>query len=345
MIVNSFTSDLPLRPGQSVILLHQGAGSTIDHFLRGPLESLGVCAMELDSAEQPGSAQLSRLLNAALVVVVRYLPRNWLKTLRQVCRAKIPMAYLMDDDLLDPDLLRELPVSYRRRIRERITRQRAWVPDLCGRVWVTSEVLALKYAHLGAIQLPLCPHPDLLRQPPRLQLAYLGSSVHQLEFAWLRELLIQLQQRQPHTHVDLFGDITVNRQFRDLPRVRVLHPMRWANYLAETGSGRCDLLLTPLLESPVNAARAPVKFIDAARCGAAGLYSDRPPYRGFVRHGIDGLLLGDHHHEWLEAIEMLGCHPQARHRLAEAGRCRALALSADPRAEGPAGSRDHGKLA
>lgn len=344
MTLNLLSNNPPLRPGQNVLLLHQGAGSTIDHFLRGPLEALGVCVEELDSAEQPGSLQLSRLLNADLVVVVRYLPRNWLKTLRQVCRAKIPMAYLMDDDLLDPDLLRELPVPYRRRIQERITRQRAWVPELCERVWVTSEVLALKYAHLGAVRLPLCPHPDLLTPHPRLQLAYLGSAVHQLEFAWLRELLIQLQQRQPHTHVDLFGDISVNRQFRDLPRVRVLHPMRWANYLAEIGRGRCDLLLTPLLESPINAARAPVKFIDAARCGAAGLYSDRPPYRGFVRHGIDGLLLGDHHQDWLAAIEMLVGDPQARHRLAEAGRCRALALSADLCPEGPAGLEGHGTM-
>ena len=79
-------------------------------------------------------------------------------------------------------------------------------------------------------------------------------------------------------------------------------------------------------ESPVNAARAPVKFIDAARCGAAGLYSDRVPYRGFIRHGVDGLLLGDGHGEWLAAIEHLIGDSGARRRLAEEGRQRALRL-------------------
>jgi hypothetical protein len=170
----------------------------------------------------------------------------------------------------------------------------------------------------------------LLAERPRLQLAYLGSSVHALEFAWLRELLLLLQSRHCHTHVDLFGDLSINRQFRDLPRVRILHPMRWPSYLAETGQGRCDLLLTPLLESPLNAARAPVKFIDAARCGAAGLYSDRPPYRGFIRPGVDGLLLGDRQQEWLEAIEWLIGDGEARHRLASEGRRRALQLSGLP---------------
>jgi hypothetical protein len=267
------------------------------------------------------------MMAAHLVVVVRYLPRHWLRALRHLRRAGIRLVYLMDDDLLDPALLPQLPAAYRQRLRQRITRQRSRVPELCSPIWVTSEFLELKYAHLGALHLPLSPHPCLLAERPRLQLAYLGSSIHQLEFAWLRKLLLLLQSRQSHTHVDVFGDLSINRQFRDLPRVRILHPMRWSSYLAETGLGRCDLLLTPLLDSPLNAARAPVKFIDAARCGAAGLYSDRSPYRGFIRPGVDGLLLGDRQQEWLEAIEWLIGDSGARHRLATEGRRRALQLS------------------
>jgi hypothetical protein len=316
--------------GQSVVLIHQGAGSTIDHFLRGPLEALGVRIIEVDSAEAPGSNCQNLTIAAHLVVVVRYLPRHWLRALRHGRRAGIRLVYLMDDDLLDPALLPQLPAAYRQRLRQRIVRQRSNIPELFDLIWVTSEFLQGKYAHLGALQLPLSPHAGLLAERPRLQLAYLGSSVHSLEFAWLRQLLILLQSRQPHTHVDLFGDLSINRQFRDLPRVRILHPMCWPNYLAETGQGRCDLLLTPLLESPVNAARAPVKFIDAARCGAAGLYSDRSPYRGFIRPGIDGLLLGDRQLEWLEAIEWLIQDVEARLRIATEGRRRALQLSGAP---------------
>jgi len=328
---------LPKLPGikflqgrQGVVLIHQGAGSTIDHFLRGPLEAWDAQIIEVDSAEAPGPHFQNAIAGAHLVVVVRYLPRPWLRALRHVRRAGIRLVYLMDDDLLDPALLPQLPAAYRQRLRQRITRQRAKVPELCDLIWVTSEFLERKYAHLGALRIPLSPHPDLLAKQPRLQLAYLGSSVHALEFAWLRELLILLQARQPHTHVDLFGDLSINRQFRDLPRVRILHPMRWSSYLAETGQTRCDLLLTPLLESPLNAARAPVKFIDAARCGAAGLYSDRLPYRGFIRPGVDGLLLGDRQQDWLEAIEWLIGDSEARHRLATEGRRRALQLSGAP---------------
>jgi hypothetical protein len=312
--------------GQCVVVLHQGAGSTLDHFLRGPLERLDARVWELDSGEAPARDVDRILREAGQVVVVRYLPRRWLGVLARARREGVRLLYLMDDDLLDPELLAALPPAYRRRVRERITRQRRRVPGLFDQIWVTSPVLEARYASLGALTLPLRPHPSLLEARPRLQLAYFGTSVHTREFAWLRELLGPLQERHPHTHVDLFGDLSINRQFRDLPRVRILHPMRWPSYLAETGPGRVDVLLTPLLESPVNAARAPVKVIDAARCGAAGLYSDRAPYRGFIRHGVDGLLLGDRQGEWLAAIERLIADDPLRRRLAEAGRERAWRL-------------------
>jgi hypothetical protein len=314
--------------GARVALLHQGAGSTIDHFLRGPLEALGARIVEIDSAAPPTADQGAELATCALVVVVRYLSRPWLGPLAALRRSGTPVAFLMDDDLLDPAAQAELPRAYRRSLWQRITHLRRRLPELVDQIWVTSEALAGKYESLGVEQLALYPHPSLLKPRPRLQLAYLGTSVHEAEIQWLHPLLETLQNRHEHTHVELFGDHAQNRRFRALPRVRILHPMRWPNYLAETGHGRIDILLTPLLASPFNAARAPVKLIDAARCGAAGLYSNRPPYQGFVRHGQDGLLLDDDPACWLAAIERLIANPDERGRLAAGARRRALSLAA-----------------
>ena len=104
-----------LQRGQSVVLLHQGAGSTIDHFLRGPLEAWEAQVIEVDSAEAPNPNVQSVMMAAHLVVVVRYLPRCWIRALRQLRKAGIRLAYLMDDDLLDPALLppaaRPLPAA------------------------------------------------------------------------------------------------------------------------------------------------------------------------------------------------------------------------------------------
>ena len=310
-----------------VALLHQGAGSTIDHFLRLPLEESGRHPLEIDTSQPPEPAMASRLGAMAQVVVVRYLPRPWLRVLRQLRRQGTELIYLMDDDLLDPAAQQDLPVSYRRRLQHRITRRRKLVPMLFDALWVTSPVLAKRYGHLGARCLPLRPHPKLLQGAPRLQLAYLGTSVHWPEMQFLVPVLQELQRRHGHTHVDVFGDHQVNRLFRDLPRMRIIHPMGWSQYLVETGTHRVDLLLCPLLESPFNAARAPVKFIDAARTGAVGLYSDRPPYRGWIRDGEDGLLLGDSPSDWIAAIGALILDPDRRLRLAQACRQRAQELA------------------
>lgn len=330
-------SPLPALPGQlirqragTVALLHQGAGSTIDHFLRAPLEQQGLTLLDVDSSQPPQPGQLALLAELPLIVVVRYLTAPWQAALRQLRRSGCRLAYLMDDDLLDPGCLSGLPQPYRRRLQQRITRRRHLVPALFDHIWVTSAVLADRYGHLGARLLPLQPHASLLVRPEAVQLAYLGTTVHQAEFHWLLDLFSQIQQRHGNTQITVFGDLAINRLLRHLPRLRVIHPMPWGNYLAATGCTPIDLLLCPLLASHFNAARAAVKFIDAARCGAAGLYSDRAPYRGFVRDGVDGLLLDDQHSSWLMQLEALIGDPQRRRQLAAACRQRALELSHPP---------------
>ena len=311
-----------------VAVLHQGAGSTIDHFLRLPLEESGRHLLEIDTSQPPDPAVALELGALARVVVVRYLPRPWIPLLRRLRRRGCELVYLMDDDLLDPAAQQDLPQTYRRRLQHRITRRRRLVPLLFDTIWVTSLTLADRYKHLGATCLPLRPHPRLLQSSQQqLRLAYLGTSVHWPEMLFLKPILQDLQRRHDHTHLDVFGDHKVNRLFRGLPRVRIIHPMDWSHYLAETAANRIDLLLCPLLDSRFNAARAPVKFIDAARTGAAGLYSDRQPYRGWIRDEVDGVLVGDDPGDWLRSIDALITDGERRHGLARACRQRSLELA------------------
>lgn len=105
-----------------------------------------------------------------------------------------------------------------------------------------------------------------------------------------------------HVHFEVFGAPAVNAALKRLPRVSVLQPMTWPNYLSFTASQRRDLALAPLLPSAFNASRGPTKFYDYARMGAVGLYSDRPAYRGFIEDGVDGLLLDNDPALWVDAI-------------------------------------------
>jgi hypothetical protein len=108
----------------------------------------------------------------------------------------------------------------------------------------------------------------------------------------------------------------------------LLHPLKWPNYLAYTAASRRQIGLSPLLPTPFNAMRGAVKYYDFARMGAVGLYSDVVPFAGFVRHGIDGLLLDNDPALWVETLVALAGDPLRRTAMAAAARVRALAVRA-----------------
>jgi len=56
--------------------------------------------------------------------------------------------------------------------------------------------------------------------------------------------------------------------------------------------------------------------------GAVGLYADRRPYSGFIREGVDGLLLPNDHAAWIEALLQLAQDSERRQRMASAAQRR-----------------------
>jgi hypothetical protein len=87
-----------------------------------------------------------------------------------------------------------------------------------------------------------------------------------------------------------------------------------------------DLLLVPLLASRFNSGRSAVKWFEAARLQAVGLFSQREPYSTLVRHNGDGLLLPDDHQSWLQAIHRLLDDGPTRLQLQQACHTRAMGL-------------------
>lgn len=333
MVMNS-THSL-LTPGRStdrsdrtLAVLHQNAGPTLAYFVRAPAEHENFLITELDSALPPTSSAQEILAAADHVLVVRYLPRPWLQVIQKLAASGASLIFLMDDDLLDPQALDGLPLAYQRRLRKRITNQARHVPRLFSRIWVTSAYLKSKYCHLKPHLLELCPEGKVVAASSTHRLAYLGTASHPLEFAWLVGLLERLQQSRGDCTIEIYGDIQVNRQFRHIPGVRIVHPMMWAAFLRDSSVRQLDVMLCPLLDHPFNRCRAPVKFFDAARMGAVGVYSDRAPYQGFIRQGEDGILLPDDLDCWITALHQLLDDQTHRATLAANAKLRAGSLTA-----------------
>ena len=320
-----------------ILVLQRGENASTDYYLRPRLEDAGapVCIADLDSSPEdcpllaPGGAQ------ALMVIFCRYGAESWLGALRAVRERLSRVVFFMDDDLPAMIADADLPRAVRGKAALHFG---AHVPALSGlisEIWVSTPVLAERYADVRpAVLTPLpeadppAPAPD----PPR-KAVYHGTDVHPRE----RLFVLEVARRLAAADIDfeLTGGPALARAASGLPRVCVVAQLAWPQYLRAQTGATAAISLAPLLASELNGARAPVKAFDAARLGAAGLFADAEPYRSFVRHGEDGLLLPMEAGAWAEAIAALMADPQRRLGLAAAARARLVELRRSGRAFPP----------
>lgn len=323
-----FPGHVDIRVGtkaDGVCLLSQTENASIAYLLEGHIakREFGRVRRVDPALRSPGRVACST------VIVVRYLPKAWREPLRQFKNAGGKIIYFMDDDLMDRSAAYELPERYAKKILRFATSQRRTIEALCDEFWVSSEFLAQKYAGWSPDVLVARPAMDKLAKRVTTTVCYHGTASHTTELKWLVDVISRLQSTELTTRFEVFGNADVNRLFRDISRVAVLHPMSWPNYLEFTRSVTRDIALAPLLPQPFNAGRGPTKFFDFARMDAVGIYTDVEPYKSFVRDGVDGILLPNDPELWVKTIVELAADKPRRTRMAQAARERALEMAWD----------------
>lgn len=297
-----------------VVVLSAGENASLAYFVRPHLNSIGVRFDRLDYGIGPGAGFSWGGIKK--IVLVRYLPPDWIAPLREYCNRGGKIIYFMDDDLFDPQALGKLPIAYQKKIKREVINQSQFIMNNCDEFWVSSNYLAEKYAYKRPKILPPRPVSSALECNGSITFAYHGSSSHQEELKWLVNIVRRVQSSNGATRFEVFGDIAVNRLYRDIPRTAIIHPMSWDLYLSYTSCTRRDIGLAPLLGNPFNAARSPTKFFDFARMQSVGIYSDVAPYRDFIRPGVDGLLLPNCPDVWVEEITKLAANSRLREKMA-----------------------------
>jgi glycosyltransferase involved in cell wall biosynthesis len=94
----------------------------------------------------------------------------------------------------------------------------------------------------------------------------------------------------------------------------------YQNYASFLGNLKPDLLLAPLDKNRTSMSKAPNKYLEYSAVGAAGIYSNIPPYSDVVRSGENGVLVEDRVEAWEEAILDLILQPIKMRRIAENAR-------------------------
>lgn len=231
------------------------------------------------------------------------------------------LAWFIDDDLSAGITDLSLPLRYRMRnwaLRRKV--ERHILPHV-AQVWVANQRLTRCYP--DAV---LWSPTGLPATPPMRVIFYHGSASHGREILFLRRVIEALQRQRQDTVFELFGGTRTRKLFRGIPRVRVIHPVPWPDYLAITAPGDYTIGLAPLLAGPFNEARTWTKFLEITRLGAAGIYSDHPAFReGPIVDRENGFLLKDDPATWVSRIlellddPVLMIHVVARARESVAG--------------------------
>jgi hypothetical protein len=292
------------RDPRKAIVFTPGNIPTTDIYLRGRLEKRFNGAVRyvdtmLVSPETVGIEENT------LVVVVRHAPLRWLRWLNRKSHQLASVALLMDDDM--PMALRspELPLQYAIKTAWRYAMTKRFLGRLCSELWLSTPELAKRYPR-AAVQV-WEPGSFLLKSQPKNQDVYFyhGTWAHQGEIKWLVPVVQKVQQAMPDVWFEIMGDSRVRDLFRGIPRVRVVHPMSWEDYLSYTETCNYQVGLAPCLDTVFNRGRSHNKVFEITRMGAAGIYSNGIPYAGKLIHRQTGLLCRNHPDVWAAAVIML----------------------------------------
>ena len=129
------------------------------------------------------------------------------------------------------------------------------------------------------------------------------------------------QRTAPPVKVVLFGGVSPRQlQFFD-KRAVVLPFVGYEAYAAALGALEPDILIAPLDRSRTSMSKCPIKYLDYSIAGAAGVYSDMPPYSQTIVDGKTGLLVRDDDAaSWAAAIVRLIEDEALRRSIAPAAR-------------------------
>lgn len=287
----------------SVVILAPGHIPTVDFYLTPRLTRLAPGSVTCFDSSQSVSV-LDKLPIGSFVVIVRHASPGWLSVLEQNRHRLSGVAFLMDDDLPSAWCCSDVPLDYGLWTTGRYLIAKSGLAKVCDRVWMSTEALREKFQHIpSSLVEPLAfgwrrsgPAPIGSRR-----WGYHGTRIHKDELPWLVPLVAKVNNVVPNAEFEIFGDRKVERLFAHVPRVTVLQPRPWPEYVAHCYRSELAIGLAPILPGRFNAMRSHVKAFDIARCGAVGVFSNRPPYATAIEADT-AVLLPDDRDAWAAQV-------------------------------------------
>lgn len=263
----------------ATVVLSPGPVPTTDYYLTPRLSGpASGPVFRFDSRCFDPSAE--GLPKGAFVMIVRHANGRWLRFLDRNRERWSGVAYLIDDDIPGALHCDDVPFDYALWTTGRYLAARGGLARVCDRVWMSTAALRARYAgNASTLVEPLAFGPARNAAPPGCRRwCYHGTRIHGRELRWLVPVVNAVQRAMPDAEFEVFGGNRVARLFRGIPRVVVLPPRPWPEYVTHCLASDSAVGVAPMLPGGFNAVRSHTKIFDVARCGAVGVFSAREPY-------------------------------------------------------------------
>ena len=292
---NKISLPYDLDGKRPIFLVEERPNPSTDYFVLPAVSYNDAHLVRCGFADIPAPADLQN----AVVVFVRYVPKSWAKLVETYRPNLAALVFFMDDDVLDTDASAGMPWRYRLKLARLAAWRSAWLRRQSAELWVSTTYLQKKYQ----TWLPKLVLPSPIDTLPNVcRVFYHGSASHNAEIRWLLPVMDQALRRDERIAFEIVGGHDVYRLYRGLPRVTVVHPMKWPAYQHFLDMGDRHIGLAPLLDLPFNQARSYTKFFDITRGGAVGIYSPNNALAEVVEDGVDGLIVALDEDAWVTAI-------------------------------------------
>lgn len=278
---------------------------TVDFYISSRLHDINPSAVHRFES-LAFDAEASNLPLGTFIVIVRHTSAAWLRFIKENKQRWSGVAYLMDDDIPGAIACRDIPLDYALWTSGRYWLAKRGLAKVCDRLWLSTDALRARYHHIQTqlVSPQAVGHSREAASIGNKRWAYHGTRIHRREIKWLLPIVKAVQQAIPEAEFEVFGDASIARLFRAVPRVKVMAPVPWADYLHYCDSADIAVALAPMLAGRFNAVRSYTKAFDIARCGAVGVFSKSEAYAA-LQTGLGGFgakLLPNDQTQWVQEV-------------------------------------------
>lgn len=298
------------RTIERIVVLKWGENPTYDYYIRPRLR--GIHAITIDISQGKAASNIV-LGQGDYVLICRYLNRDWARKIDHAT-GLVGAGLFFDDDYLAFLVDRSVPLFYRLDVARRtilpLRRMRHRVTDIL----VSTPVIRDRFRHAHAtLLLPVPGNEDLApRMAPLpdgpVRIAFHAQLSHIADHAFAAEIVRGLAGAGDLAF-DVIGPTQVRRLWANVPSVAFQSEVDWPAYRARTKQIGADIVIAPMLDTPLNQARSATKAIDAVRMGAAGIFQASPAYETL---GDAGLFVEGGPERWIAELRRLIGQSQVR---------------------------------